>query len=157
MFKNVKKTVSALALALMVGVFGASVSTPSQSATPVMTAPVIVAHATGGGNTDFLDGISMGESGDLSASVGDGSTDFNNIMSRYKTIIMAFTGILTITCFGAMVFQITQLAAAGSNESARRKAIGGILTTGIGTALLGSATVVIAFFYNAIGNTSGDS
>ena len=105
--------------------------------------------------TDFLEGIQYDNTGGtLDVQVSEDGTDFNGIMTRYKNIIMAFTGILTITCFGAMILQFTKLAAAGDNEQARRKAIAGILTTGIGVALLGSATVIIGFFYGAIANTN---
>lgn len=140
-------------LALMLGVFG---TVPAlQAAMPV--APVVQAEAatTGGKDaaTGFLDGIEISDDGKLTTDVGDKETNFNGILNRYKNIIMAFTGILTVTCFAAMILQITKLAASGDNEQARRKAIMGILTTGIGVALLGSATIVIGFFYGAISNT----
>ncbi len=164
--KNMKRMVSAIMLALMLCVLGAAPVT--QMILP--GAPVAQAYAnhydasTGGSSsenkaTSFLDNITYkNDSGDnkatLSVQVGDASDrDWNNMLTRYKNIIMAFTGVLTITCFGAMILQITKLAASGDNEQARRKAIMGILTTGIGVALLGSATIVIGFFYGAIANT----
>ena len=52
-----------------------------------------------------------------------------------------------------MLIQFTKLGAAGDNEMARKKAIAGILTTGIATALLGGATIVVGFFWNVITNT----
>lgn len=172
--KNFKRVLSGLMLALMLSVLGAAPA--AQMILP--DAPIAQAYAygssasvggggggggggSGSGNnaTSFLDGISYskggsGGSSSLQVKVGDGQdTDFNGLMTRYKNIILAFTGILTITCFGAMILQITKLAASGDNEQARRKAIMGILTTGIGVALLGSATIVIGFFYGAIANT----
>lgn len=145
----VKKMLKRLSGIAMVGALlcGATAMTPQ--ATPVT--PVVQAEAT-----DFLDNIQYDNgSGSLTVDVAQEGTDFNAIMGRYKNIIMAFTGILTITCFGAMIWQITKLAAAGDNDQNRRKATMGILTTGVGTALLGSATIVIGFFYGAIANTSG--
>ena len=173
--KNMKRMVSAIMLALMICVLSAAPVT--QMILP--GAPVVQAYAnhynaatgrTSGGSTtggsssgnkatNFLDNITYsGGSGNnkatLNVQVGDASDrDWNNMLTRYKNIIMAFTGVLTITCFGAMILQITKLAASGDNEQARRKAIMGILTTGIGVALLGSATIVIGFFYGAIANT----
>lgn len=170
--KNFKRVLSGLMLALMLSVLGAAPA--AQMILP--DAPIAQAYAygnsasVGGGGgggdsssgnnaTSFLDGISYskggsGGSSSLQVKVGDGQdTDFNGLMTRYKNIILAFTGILTITCFGAMILQITKLAASGDNEQQRRKAIMGILTTGIGVALLGSATIVIGFFYGAISNT----
>lgn len=153
---KIKRILAVCMLALFMGVFfGAPVR---QAALPVVQAEA--AQVTGNNATGFLDGItynkgSNGSAGKLDVKVGDGKdTDFNGLMSRYKNIIMAFTGILTITCFGAMILQITKLAASGDNEQARRKAIMGILTTGIGVALLGSATIVIGFFYGAISNNT---
>lgn len=146
MFKFAKRLSAMGMLALVMALFCA---TPAVQVLP--DAPVVQAEAT-----DFLDGIQYNnEGGSLDVTVSEEGTDFNGIMNRYKNIIMAFTGILTITCFGAMILQITKLAASGDNEQARRKAIMGILTTGIGVALLGSATIVIGFFYGAISNTSG--
>lgn len=146
MFKFAKRFLTMGTLALVMAL---SCATPAVQVLP--DAPVVQAEAT-----DFLDGIQYNnEGGSLEVAVSEEGTDFNGIMNRYKNIIMAFTGILTITCFGAMILQITKLAASGDNEQARRKAIMGILTTGIGVALLGSATIVIGFFYGAISNTSG--
>jgi len=100
---------------------------------------------------DVVDG-----SGGITSSGGGFSTTDNtatsiaNIISKYKTVAVALTGVLTITMLIFMLLQFTKLGAAGDNEMARRKAIMGILTTGIATALLGGSTVVIGFFWNAI-------
>ena len=62
----------------------------------------------------------------------------------------AITGILAVTMFIFMLVQFTKLGAAGDNEQSRKRAIAGILTTGIATALLGGASVVIGFFWNIL-------
>jgi len=49
-----------------------------------------------------------------------------------------------------MLVQFAKLGAAGDNEQGRKRAIAGILTTGIATALLGGASVVIGFFWNIL-------
>lgn len=155
---KMKRILAVCMLALFMGVFFGAPA--RQAALPVVQAEAAQAAGNSNNATGFLDGItynkgSNGSAGKLNVKVGDGQdTDFNGLMSRYKNIIMAFTGILTITCFGAMILQITKLAASGDNEQARRKAIMGILTTGIGVALLGSATIVIGFFYGAISNNT---
>lgn len=116
---------------------------------------LVEAQATG--FDDLLDGITV-DGGDLEVgSVGSGDTDFNGILGRYKNIVVAITGFLTVTMFAMMIFMFTKLGVAGDNEMARRKAIGGILTTGIATALLGGATIVIGFFYGAITGTGSGS
>ena len=71
---------------------------------------------------------------------------FTNV--AYK-ISLCFCAIMLIF----MLIQFTKLGAAGDNEMARKKAIAGILTTGIATALLGGATIVVGFFWNVISNT----
>ena len=76
------------------------------------------------------------------------------VIGKYKTIATAITGILTGTMLIFMLIQFTKLGAAGDNEMARKKAIMGILTTGIATALLGGATIVVGFFWNAINGTT---
>ena len=164
--KNMKRMVSAIMLTLMLCVLGvAPVTQMILPSTPVAQAYANYYNAatgvTSGDNkaTSFLDGIEYkpgtgNDKASLDVAVGDeNDRNWNNMLTRYKNIILAFTGVLTITCFGAMILQITKLAASGDNQQARSKAIMGILTTGIGVALLGSATVVISFFYGAISNT----
>lgn len=69
-------------------------------------------------------------------------------LNKYKSIATIVTGFATVTAFLAMIFSMTKLSTAGDNEMERKKAIMGILTSGIGVALLGSATIIIAFFWN---------
>ncbi len=82
------------------------------------------------------------------STVADGS--FTTIITKYKAIAVAIMGILTITMLIFMLIQFTKLGAAGDNEMARKKAIMGILTTGIATALLGGATIIVGFFWGAL-------
>jgi len=84
---------------------------------------------------------------------GGTSQDFITVMTQYRTIAVAITGILTITMLIFMFIQFTKLGASGDNEMARKKAIMGILTTGIATALFGGATIVIGFFWNVLYST----
>lgn len=69
-------------------------------------------------------------------------------LNKYKGIATVVTGFATVTAFLGMIFSMSKLAAAGDNEQARKKAIMGILTSGIGVAFLGSATIIIGFFWN---------
>jgi len=72
------------------------------------------------------------------------------VVGQYRTIASVITGILAVTMFIFMLVQFTKLGAAGDNEQGRKRAIAGILTTGIATALLGGASVVIGFFWNIL-------
>lgn len=138
-----------MALALTLSLFAGYIPALSGNGTSE-GAMVEAAYATGFG--DLLDGV--GVDGQKPAGIQD-DVDMENILGRYKNIVLAITGFLTVTMFAAMLFQFAKLGMAGDNEQARRKAIGGILTTGIATALLGGATIVIGFFYNALDTTGG--
>ena len=81
---------------------------------------------------------------------GNNGDRFATVISQYRTIATAIMGVLTITMIIFMLIQITKLGASGDNEMARKKAIMGILTTGIATALLGGVTIVIGFFWNVL-------
>jgi hypothetical protein len=95
--------------------------------------------------------------GNGSVTVVDGNNtnamNMGGVVQKYQSIATVITGILTVTMFIFMLIQFTKLGAAGDNESARKKAINGILTTGIATALLGGATIIIGFFWNFLGTT----
>lgn len=86
----------------------------------------------------------------------DANDSQKTVISQYKTIATTITGILTITMIIFMIIQITKLGAAGDNEVARKKAIMGILTTGIATALFGGLTIVVGFFWNILMSTGGE-
>lgn len=109
---------------------------------------------TGGGSTgsgifDLVgDDGSINDSSEVAQQNTDGS--FTTIITKYKSIAVAIMGILTITMLIFMLIQFTKLGAAGDNEMARKKAIMGILTTGIATALLGGATIIVGFFWGAL-------
>lgn len=109
---------------------------------------------TGGGSTDSGIFDLVGDDGSIndSSEVAQQNTDgsFTTIITKYKSIAVAIMGILTITMLIFMLIQFTKLGAAGDNEMARKKAIMGILTTGIATALLGGATIIVGFFWGAL-------
>lgn len=72
------------------------------------------------------------------------------VMTKGKAIALGFTGIATLIMLVCMIIQFLKLGAAGDNEMSRKRATMGILTTGIATALLGGATVVVGFFWGAL-------
>lgn len=81
------------------------------------------------------------------------TTDFNGVLGQAKYIAMGFSGLLTIIMFVLMLLQFAKLGAAGDNEMQRKRAIGGILTTGGAMMLFGGATFVIGFFWNVLANS----
>lgn len=114
--------------------------------------------SSGGGGSNALFDI-VGDQGNIneSSTVASQSSNgsFTTVITKYKSIATAIMGILTITMLIFMLIQFTKLGAAGDNEMARKKAIMGILTTGIATALLGGATIVVGFFWGVLKNTNG--
>lgn len=156
-----KNTIVGVGKRFLVGV-GLALAAFAFTATPVASSigidnAITYVYADTNSATDFTKIISIGSDGKITQNQSTGKANFSDISERYKNIILAVTGFLTLTCFGAMILQITKLAASGDNEQARRKAIMGILTTGIGVALLGSATIVIGFFYGAISGSSSST
>ena len=121
------------------------------SANPAIMAP---AYADDGGGTGDIWDI-VGEDG----RVDEENETINNtttggsaatLISKYKTIATAISGVLTITMLIFLLIQISKLGAAGDNDMARKKAIMGILTTGLATALFGGVTIVVGFFWNIL-------
>lgn len=121
------------------------------SANPAIMAPAYADD--GGGSGGIFDDIvnndgSIKEDSDLLQTDPDGSAA--TLISKYKTIATAISGVLTITMLIFLLIQISKLGAAGDNDMARKKAIMGILTTGLATALFGGVTIVVGFFWNIL-------
>lgn len=81
---------------------------------------------------------------------GNTGKSISNVLSKYKELAVGVMGVLTVTMLIFMLIQFAKLGASGDNDMARKKAIMGILTTGIATALLGGSTIVVGFFWGAL-------
>ena len=138
--KNLKSRMSAFLMAFLM-VF-------AMSSMSIM--PAFAANASGGTGSIF---DIVGDDGKVGEVSGGGEGGFTVVITQYRTIAVAITGILTITMLIFMLIQFTKLGASGDNEMARKKAIMGILTTGIATALLGGATIIVGFFWNVLTST----
>lgn len=69
---------------------------------------------------------------------------------RYITVLAFITAIAAITMLAIFIKHIIHLAALGTEHwIVRRNAMIGLLWSGIATALLGSATLIMALAYNA--------
>ena len=85
------------------------------------------------------------------SSAADNTADsIATVLTKGKAIALGFTGVATLLMLAFTIIQIVKLAAAGDNEMNRKRAIGGILTTGIATALLGGLSVFVGFFWGAL-------
>ena len=74
---------------------------------------------------------------------------FGSMFSNYKTIANAILGICGITAIIFFLINIVRLGSvAGSNEMLRRRAIVGLLFSGLALTLLGGLTIVVNFSMN---------
>ena len=107
--------------------------------------------SSGASNPSDVD-VQMGNNGklDVEGLSSDRTSAWNSIFSRFKDVIVGFTGAGTLFMVVLFVIQITKLGASAGNPHARSQALTGVMWTGIATTLFGSVTVIIGFFYNAI-------
>lgn len=116
--------------------------------------PIVSMDAYANNATSIFDMV--GDTGAVDPTAGGVSAADNTadsiatVMTKGKAIAMGFTGIATLIMLVCMIIQFLKLGAAGDNETSRKRATMGILTTGIATALLGGATVVVGFFWGAL-------
>ncbi len=75
-----------------------------------------------------------------------GSMSAEAFVPRYASLVNFGLAILAITSFLIMLFQFARLGNAGDDEKARKRAISGILMSGISLALFGSLAVVVSIF-----------
>lgn len=81
---------------------------------------------------------------------GDDKSAWNQLFSRIKGIIVGITGVGTLVMIVLFIIQFMKLGASAGNPQARSQALTGVLWTGVAAALLGSVTIIVGFFYNAI-------
>ena len=79
----------------------------------------------------------------------DGSA-WNQLFDRFKGIIVGLTGVGTLVMIVLFIIQFMKLGSSAGNPQARSQALTGVLWTGVAAALLGSVTIIVGFFYNAI-------
>lgn len=75
---------------------------------------------------------------------------WTKVFEKYKTFIIGFSGVGTLTCLLAFILCFMKLGTSAGNPQARTAAMTGCLVTGIGTALLGATSIIFGFFFNAI-------
>jgi hypothetical protein len=80
----------------------------------------------------------------------DDVSSWNLMFSKVKGIIIGLTGVGALTMVVLFIIQFMKLGASAGNPQERKRALTGVLWTGIAAALLGSVTLVVGFFYNAI-------
>lgn len=113
---------------------------------------VVAAYASN--KFDLFDGVKADGTGTWSVGkkVSDSSTiDYGRVYNKYKDILVFLVGIILITIFGSMIFRFYKLSVSGGNEAERKKAITGIMVTGIVLALLGSFSIIVGIAFHLLG------
>lgn len=97
-------------------------------------------------------GITMGDNGKLEIDgiSSDDTSAWNSLFGRIKGIIVGLTGVGTLAMIVLFIIQFMKLGSSAGNPQARSQALTGVLWTGVAAALLGSVTIIVGFFYNAI-------
>ena len=97
-------------------------------------------------------GIQMGTNGKLEIDgiSNDDTSAWNSLFGRIKGIIVGLTGVGTLAMIVLFIIQFMKLGSSAGNPQARSQALTGVLWTGVAAALLGSVTIIVGFFYNAI-------
>ena len=78
----------------------------------------------------------------------------NNFLSSYRDIIVFLSGIALFSMILFFILNFIALSNSKGNPQDRKKAINGIIITGIATAGLGSVTLISTLFYNMIKDKS---
>ena len=91
-----------------------------------------------------------GEVSDTNTNSTDFSGGFNNILERYRVLILGVFGLITMTLIILFIYYFVELGHSGDNPQDRSRAIKNILWCGIATALMGSITVVFGLSFFAL-------
>ena len=76
---------------------------------------------------------------------------FNKVLSEYKGIVTFITGIALVSMIMFFVLNLINLGNSKGNPQERQKAITGLIVSGVATAGLGAVNIIVALFYNMIG------
>lgn len=96
--------------------------------------------------------VEMGNDGGLSISGVENNKEgsWNTLFQKYRTVISAILGLAALTMLVFFIMNLVKLGANSGNPQGRSQALFGILWTGLATAILGSLSLVVGLFYNAI-------
>ena len=75
---------------------------------------------------------------------------WNLIYTKYKSLIVAISGIITMTFVVFFIRNVLSFTINADNPTERKKAITGLLWTGIGLALTAGLTVYLGYIFYAL-------
>ena len=112
---------------------------------------IVVSKDVGGVN------VSIDNNGKLQVSGGgmnyNNSTDaINAFMNKYKTVVVAISGIGCITMIAFFIMNFLKLGASATNPSERAKVQVGLVWSGLAAAGLGAVTLIVGYFYHILDN-----
>lgn len=99
--------------------------------------------------------VAIDSSGKLTVSGGgmnstNSASAINGLIKKYRTIVVAVSGIGTVSMILFAIVLFVKLGKCGDNPQEKSKVVSGLITAGIATAGLGSVTVIVGFFFNAL-------
>lgn len=139
---QMKNKASKTMLALALGVGATSVV---GTALPMQTQAADIPSVT----LDSKGKITAG--GSLAKEKGGMSGAWNKFIEKYRFWIAGFSGIAAVTMILFFIMNFMRLGASSGNPQARSQAVSGLIWTGIAAAGLGGVSIVVSFFYNALG------
>ena len=77
-------------------------------------------------------------------------TALNEVLTETRTFVVFFSGIGSLTAIACFILNFINLGNSKGNPEGRKKAVNGLIVSGIATAGLGSVTLVTQLFYNMI-------
>jgi hypothetical protein len=118
----------------------------------------VVSHAASANPNDVSVKLTPDASGKMGLAVtGGGFTNggsagaWEAFIGKYRNFITGIAGIGAVTMVVLFIVQFMKLGASAGNPQARSQALVGVLWTGIAAAGLGAVTLIVGFFYNAVG------
>ena len=81
---------------------------------------------------------------------GNSTKTWNTIFKKYRIAIVGISGVLTLTFIVLFLINFFKVGAASDNPTERRKALIGVLWTGLAAAGSGSVTLICSLFWNAL-------
>lgn len=119
----------------------------------VNAAPTVSA---GNGNISDMS-VTISDSGALTISGESGMTStaksggaWTAFISKYRNFIVGISGIGAVSMILFFIFQLLKLGATAGNPQARSQALSGLIWSGVAAAGLGSATIIVGFFYSSL-------
>lgn len=140
--KNMKDNASKTMLALALGVGATAVV---GSAMPMQTQAADIPTVTVGEDGKITTG------GALKKDPKGMAGAWNTFIDKYRFWISGFSGIAAVTMILFFILNFMKLGASSGNPQGRSNAIQGLVWTGLAAAGLGGVSIVVAFFYNALG------